>query len=332
MALTRAQATTFEWLPVTTRASGETLSIGLHTLEGAGDGPTLGLFSTSHGDEAYAVLVIRELVRRLDPARLRGRLLAIPIGNPVAFESFTRTTGQGMNTDKTNMNRVFPGTESGWLTEQMASVVTSRFVSRLDYLLDFHCGGSESAIDYVLTHAGDGEVEQRSRELSLVFGTDLLFEHAAAVHHDTLTDHAIGRGIPSVIVESGGSPLAADPTYLEKYVQGVLNVMIEVGMLEGEPILPDRQYLMRRRVLVRPVNGGLFVPEVGFERLGKTVRGGTVLARVVSAHTFEELDVFTAPYDETVLIMMRGLLSRVNPGDYAYILGDLASAEVIENR
>ncbi len=322
---------TFEWLPVTARSSGETLSIGLHALEGAAAGPTLGLFSTSHGDEAYAVLVIREVLRRLDPAKLKGRVLAIPIGNPVAFESFTRTTGQGMNTDKNNMNRVFPGAAEGWLTEQMAHVVSTRFVSQLDYLLDFHCGGSETAIDYVLTHAGGGDVGERSRELSRAFGTDILFEHAAAVHHDTLTDYAIGRGIPSVIVESGGSPMAKDPSYLEKYVQGVLNVMIEVGMLEGEMVLPEQQYLMRRRVLVRPANGGLFIPEVGFERLGKSVKGGTVLARVISAHSFEEYDVFTAPYEDTIMIMMRGELSRVNPGDYAYILGDLSSSEVIRN-
>jgi predicted deacylase len=321
----------FEWLPVSARASGETLSIGMHSVEGTSSGPTLGLFSTSHGDEAYATLIIREVLRRVDPSRLRGRVLAIPIGNPVAFESFTRTTGQGMNTDKNNMNRVFPGTPEGWLTEQMAHVVSTRFVSQLDYLLDFHCGGSETAIDYVLTHAGGGAVGERSRELSRAYGTEILFEHAAAVHGGTLTDHAMSRGVPSVIVESGGSPIASDAAYLEKYVQGVINVMIEVGMLDGEKVLPRQQSLMRRRVLVRPFNGGLFVPEVGFERLGLSVKGGTVLGRVISAHTFEEFDVFTAPYEHTVMIMMRGVVSRVNPGDYAYILGDLSSAEVFEN-
>jgi len=321
----------FEWLPVTIRSSGEGLSIGLHTIEGASKGPTLGLFSTSHGDEAYAVIVIREVLRRLDPVTLKGTVLAMPLGNPVAFESFTRTTGQGMNTDMNNMNRVFPGDAGGWLTQQMAHTISQGFTSKLDFLLDFHCGGIDSGIDYVLTHAGGGEVQERSRQLSRIYGTGILFEHAQAVHHGTLTDHAIAEGVPSVVVEVGGSAMANDPSYLEKCVQGVFNVMFELGMLEGSPVLPERQYLMRRRVLVRPANGGMFIPEVGFDRLGKTVKGGTVLARVINAQTFEELDVFTAPYEETVMIMMRGLLSRVNPGDYAYILGDFASSEVIVN-
>lgn len=321
----------FEWLPVTTRSSGEQLSIALHTLEGAQEGPTLGLFSTSHGDEAYAVIVIREVLRRIDPTRLKGRILAMPLGNPVAFESFTRTTGQGMNTDMNNMNRVFPGDPGGWLTQQMAHTISEGFISKLDYLLDFHCGGIDSGIDYVLTHAGGSEVHETSRHLSRVYGTEILFEHAQAVHHGTLTDHAIAEGIPSAIVEVGGSAMAGDPSYLEKCVQGVFNVLIDRGMWEGEVVLPEKQYLMRRRVLVRPAHGGMFIPEVGFDRLGKSVPGGTVLARVINAQTFEELDNFTAPYDETIMIMMRGLLSRVNPGDYAYILGDFASAEVIEN-
>ncbi|MBW7915517.1 MAG: succinylglutamate desuccinylase/aspartoacylase family protein [Trueperaceae bacterium] len=323
--------TKLEWLPVTTRSSGEKLSIALHTLEGAAAGPTLGLFSTSHGDEAYAVLVIREVLKRVDPARLKGRILAMPLGNPVAFESFTRTTGQGMNTDMNNLNRVFPGDPGGWLTQQMAHTISTGFVAKADYVLDFHCGGVESGIDYVLTHAGGGETHARSRHLSRVYGTEILFEHAKPVHSGTLTDLAIEQGKPSVVVEVGGSVLANDPDYLEKCVQGVFNVMIELGMWEGEKVLPRKQYLMRRRVLVRPTNGGMFQPEVFMDKLGKAVKGGTVLARVFNAQTFEELDVFTAPYEDTIMIMMRGLLSRVNPGDYAYILGDLSSAEVIVN-
>ncbi|HRN29159.1 MAG TPA: succinylglutamate desuccinylase/aspartoacylase family protein [Terrimesophilobacter sp.] len=322
---------TFEWLPVTTRSSGEKLSIALHTLEGTTAGPTLGLFSTSHGDEAYAVLVIREVLKRVDPTKLKGKILAMPLGNPIAFESFTRTTGQGMNTDMNNMNRVFPGDAGGWLTQQMAHTISSRFVANIDYLLDFHCGGVESGIDYVLTHAGGNDTHEQSRHLSRVYGTEILFEHAKAVHSGTLTDLAIERGKPSVVVEVGGSVSANDPTYLEKCVQGVFNVMIELGMWQGQKVLPKKQYLMRRRVLVRPTNGGMFQPEVHMDRLGKAVKGGTVLARVFNAQTFEELDVFTAPYDETIMIMMRGLLSRVNPGDYAYILGDFSSAEVIVN-
>ena len=34
-----------------------------------------------------------------------------------------------------------------------------------------------------------------------------------------------------------------------------------------------------------------------------------------------------APCEETVFLMLRGLMTKVHPGDYAYILGDLTTAE-----
>lgn len=332
MTTTATSPAKVSWHTVTLRASGEPLRIAMHHIEGrAGKGPTLGLFSTSHGDEAYALLIIREVLRRIHPDRLKGSVLAVPVGNPVAFESFTRTTGQGMNTDKNNLNRVFPGTPDGWLTEQMAHVISREFVSRIDSLIDFHCGGLETAIDYILVEERDGEVGQRSVELAYTYGTDLLFFTPTAAHSGTLTQYAHSQGIPSVTAELGGCAYDR-PGYLERCVRGTLNVMARLGMIDAEVETPERQMVMRRRTLLRPKNGGLFIPEAGFEKLGKSVPGGTVLARVVSAQTFEELEVLSAPFDSTVLIMMRGVLSRVSPGDYAYILGDGSSAEIRQTK
>ena len=67
------------------------------------------------------------------------------------------------------------------------------------------------------------------------------------------------------------------------------------------------------------------------DMLGQAVPKNAMLGRVISPHSFEELEVLKAPYEETVLIMLRGVLSRVNPGDYGYILGDRGTADVISN-
>jgi predicted deacylase len=319
------------WAPVTTRASGETLSLAIHTLEGDSPGPTLGLFSTSHGDEAFTVQVIREVLERIDPAALRGSIRAMPVGNPVAFESYTRSTGQGMNTDKTNLNRVFPGTPSGWLTEQMAHVISTEFLPGLDSLIDFHCGNSETAIDYILVEKDESEAGRASLELSKLCGTDLLYTAPTPEQYGTLSQYAKSLGIPTVIAQMGGN--MPDPTaYIERCFVGVRNVLIHMGMLDADIVLPARQTMLSgARTLLAPHHGGLFVPEVGFDQLGKTLPRGTVLGRVYSAHTLEVLEVLEAVYDQTVLIMLRGVTSRVNPGDYAYILGNGATGEAIVN-
>ncbi len=319
------------WAPVTTRASGETLRLAIHTLRGAADGPTLGLFSTSHGDEAFTVQVIRAVLERIDPARLRGTIRALPVGNPVAFESFTRSTGQGMNTDKTNLNRVFPGNPRGWLTEQIAHVISTSFVEGLDALIDFHCGNTETAIDYILLEHDDSPVGRASAELSRLCGTDLLYTAPTPEQGGTLSQYAKSKGIPAVIAQLGGN--VPDPkAYIERCFVGVRNVLVHLGMLEGEIVLPPKQTMLSGpRTLLAPHHGGLFLPEVGFDMLGKTVPKGTVLGRVISPHTFDELEVLRAVYDETILIMLRGVMSRVNPGDYAYILCNGAVAETLRN-
>ena len=56
------------------------------------------------------------------------------------------------------------------------------------------------------------------------------------------------------------------------------------------------------------------------------VAGGTLLGRVVSPYTFETLEEIRAPYDRGVMILLRGAMMRVQPGDYGYMVANLATA------
>src|SRR5438445_8836170 len=150
--------TTFEKIPVTTLASGFELFIPLHRLVGRTSGPTLGLSAVVHGDEPLTNEVIRQVLTTIDPAGLRGTILAVPIANPLAFESLTRHTP----IDMLDMNRNFPGSPAGWLSEQTAHVLATRFVSQLDVHLDLHTGGLFPTVDYVY-------IFDKSRELWLAF-------------------------------------------------------------------------------------------------------------------------------------------------------------------
>lgn len=62
------------------------------------------------------------------------------------------------------------------------------------------------------------------------------------------------------------------------------------------------------------------------ERLGEQIPGGTVLGRVVSPYTFEELEVIRAPFESTLLVLTRPAYSNVAPGDYGFMVADAASA------
>src|SRR6185436_9478212 len=137
--------TTYEQLPVTMLASGRELFLPLHRLAGTAPGPVLGLSAVVHGDEPLTNEVIRRVLEQIDPAELRGTILAVPVANPLAFEALTRHT----SIDQLDLNRNFPGNPSGWLSEQIAHVLATRFVSQLDVQVDLHTGGVFPTVDYV---------------------------------------------------------------------------------------------------------------------------------------------------------------------------------------
>jgi predicted deacylase len=303
---------------VAQRASGEELGVTVHVARGAADGPTLGLVATIHGDAAFGALAIKQVLDSLDLAALRGRVVAVPIANPVAFESFTRTTGQGMNTDMNNMNRVFPGDPNGWMTQRLAAVVAEYVVPEADAFIDFHCG-ADSVIDYTLVSGDRTESEIRNLEYARRFGTPYMFIHDKDPHANTLDGYVKSLGKLSIVAEQGGTSIT--PEFTARTAERTRNVMKALGMLDGDPVLPASQLVMRRRVLVRVDTGGMIVPEVGPEAAGE-VPEGTVLSRVIDPHTLEVAQVFTAPYRRSVLLDVRTGVTRVNPGDYGYIIAD----------
>ncbi|SEE88955.1 succinylglutamate desuccinylase/aspartoacylase family protein [Jiangella alba] len=312
-------------LPVARRASGEDLRIAVHVARGAaGDGPVLGLVGAVHGDAIFGSHIIRLAMERLDLAGLAGTVVAVPVANPVAFESGTRTTGQGWNTDMNNLNRVFPGAADGWVTQQLAAALSENVLGRLDALIDYHCGANTS-INYTLV-SGDSTPEQkRAFDFNRLMGCDFIYVHDVNPYSGTITGYAAEQGVLCVVAEQGGNVLPDG--FDELALTRIDNYLKALGMIDGEPVLPERQLVMRGgRTLQRVVHGGLFYPAVGIEALSATVPGGTVLGRVVDPHSFEVLQTITAPYERSALFQMRPSFGQVNPGDYAYIIGDATQA------
>ncbi len=307
---------TYEQIPVTTLASGRELFLPLHRLEGRAAGPTLGLSAVVHGDEPLTNEIVRRVLEAVDPAELRGTILAVPVANPLAFEALTRHTP----IDQLDMNRNFPGSPNGWLSEQIAHVLATRFVAQLDVHVDLHTGGVFPTVDYVY-------IFDRSRELSVAFGSTYLFEPPQP-YQGTFAVPAAQKGIPFFTAEVGGGSFL-DAHYIEHGVRGVMNVLRQLKMIDGDIIRPATQTIVTEMAVIRPRVGGVLYPEIGLDMLGKEVAGGTLLGRVVSPYSFETLEELRAPYDRGVMILLRGGMMRVHPGDYGYMVANLATARPV---
>jgi predicted deacylase len=298
----------FMWLPVTTMASGMELRLPVHIVTGAKPGPTVGYTAGIHGDEYLPLESMRQLIEGLDPAQLAGTIIAVPVVNPLAVEAQTRHTP----TDMQNLNRVFPGDPDGWVTEQIAAKVIEWLLPKIEVLIDLHAGGAQPIVDYVYI--------LNDEALSRAFGFNALYRPSQD-YPGTLAGIAVERDIRSVVVEMGGGMIANDE-YLERGTRGLFNVLKHLGMIEGSPIVPDAQTVVTRMAVIRPHVGGLLHPGVKLADVGGTVPQGTVLGTVISPYTFEVLEEIRAPFAQNYMILLRPTITKVHPGDYAYMVAE----------
>jgi uncharacterized protein len=301
----------FRTVPVTTLANGHEVTLPVHTLTGAVGGPRLGVVSGIHGDEPLAVETVRRFLTELAREDLIGSVLAVPVANPYAHMALTRSTPL----DGENLNRIFPGNAGGTLTAQIAAKLVELFAGKVDYVIDFHSGGLTACVDYAYLSQDEG--------MSRAYGADLLYRGPGYV--GTFTSIMQEAGVPALVSEFGGAS-ARIGHYLDKGVRGALNVARYLGFLKGEVIETPGQRIITDLRVLSPQTGGIMLSDFEPERLGEPIPGGTVLGRVVSPYSFEELEVIRAPFESTLLVLTRPAYSNVAPGDYGFMVADAATA------
>jgi predicted deacylase len=290
--------------------------IPLIVVNGAEEGPVLWLDSTMHGPEIVGAEVIRRLTREvLDPARLRGVVIAAPILNPLAFLAHAYHTPQ----DNYNLNRVFPGNPRGLLSQRLAHLIMTEGIARADYVINMHCNPLP-ALMFNLVHAAGDETSRRAQDMADAFGITTINMVVGYEPHrtGTIADSAMAAGKPTIVVE-----LIAwrrlDEDGVRAGLRGTLNVMRRIGMLDGaeEPqtgvqVLPGR--LTRTEVTVD--KGGL----ISFTKeLGDPIRQGEVIALLRDPYG-DVVEEVRSPVDGWILAYPSMHNQAAATGDFAAFL------------
>ena len=308
--------TKIDWINIATMATGLDLKVAAHVLEGARPGPTIALTAGIHGDELLPIEIIRRVLDRIDPSKLSGRIVAIPLANPLAFETFTRHTP----TDQHNLNRMFPGDSDTWMTELLAKALVDYLVPNVDTLIDLHSGGAIPTVDYVYV------LNDIALSRSFLFPT--LYKGSS--YPGSLGTYFIQQTDKPVVVAEIGGGNQNDDSYLQRGVAGVENALRQLGSLDGDPKPAPAQRLLTKMQIRRPRHGGILHPQVTVDQLGSVVEKGAPLGHTRNPQTLEIVEEFEAPFDRTHLVLARGVISKVHPGDYAYMLGDVGTAEELD--
>lgn len=251
-----------------TTMSNHPLSIDADIMHGKKPGPCLLITACLHGDEINGTEIIRRLLSSTVLKRLRGTLLTLPIVNFPAFTSRTRYLP-----DRRDLNRLFPGSESGSQGARLANALSKKFLPLCDAVIDLHTGAvNRPNLPQIRIAAGD----EASLDLGKAFAAPVTM--LSPLRPGTFREAAFKLGKPFVLFE-GGEASRLDSASIRFGVQGITAAMRHLGMLPKSKFHPDRYagVLSKSSHWERAPSGGLFIPLVA---LGKAVATGDILGLV----------------------------------------------------
>jgi uncharacterized protein len=281
-----------------------------------GEGPRVLLMAGVHGDEYEGELSLARLIRKLDPARMKGLVTIVPMANAPAVMAARRCSPL----DGGNLNRAFPGDPLGTPTSRLAHFLEKELMPRHEVLLDIHSGGtSMEHLPVALTERNqDAALERRAVDLLAALGFAHGFVADNGVGSPTSMGAARRAGIIGLSGEFGGGGTATVDS-MAITMRAIDNLLVALGTIEA-PLLGDGTKPaapMRLMALGRHSQGlyatrrGWFEPAV---RLGETVEPGALAGWY---HDLERLDVAEEPRHlaEGGIVISRRLHSHCEAGD-----------------
>ncbi len=282
--------------------------VPVFVVRGREPGPTLAVSAGVHAAEYPPIEAATRLARGLDPARLLGTAIVIPLVNTPGF--FTRSIYVNP-IDGRNLNRAFPGSPEGSASERVAYFLLEQVIVGCDAYVDLHCGDMiEALVPFAAYHlTGREEVDRVSRGLSEAFGIEYVIAGRGVDLPGTGYANAALRGVPALLAEVGQQGVYEQES-VERLVQGVRGVMARLGMLPGvRPSGPGpRREFSRFSWLYADVSG-TYHPLVA---VGEEVAEGQPVGEIRDLFG-ERLCELRAPATGPVLFLVTSL--AINRGD-----------------
>jgi predicted deacylase len=248
-------------LPITQLYTQTKLHMPVHVIHGRKPGPCLFISAAIHGDELNGVEIIRRVMRMKSLSSLRGSLISIPIVNVLGFLSQSRYLADGRD-----LNRFFPGSESGSFANTLASLFMKEIVGKATHGIDLHTGSRHrSNFPQIRISEDDTQAE----ELANAFAAPIIMP--CSNRDGSLRSAVQARNIPILLYEAGEA-LRFDEPSIRIGVRGIMNVIRHLGMLKPslKHTKPAQHSLQcSNSHWLRSPAGGIFRTKI---RLGASVR------------------------------------------------------------
>ncbi|RJS90488.1 hypothetical protein CW700_00165 [Candidatus Bathyarchaeota archaeon] len=255
------------------------IDIPVLVMNGVKEGPTLLLMSTQHGIEIQGIEVIRRVMREeVRPEGLRGAIIGIPVGNPLAFMHHQYLSW----IDNLDVGRVRADNPRGNTTERLAHALWTEAWSKADLIVNLHCNTRPDSLIYQWINVGNPKTREKLEKMAEAFGVTTIVSDTPVAEDapPTLGNLAARKGIPVLLAELIDGRWISEPS-TSAGVRGVLNIMKVFDMIDGEPE-PQRGFpivpgVNRFYGIIRANRGGLIR---FFKKPGEFIKQGEVLAEI----------------------------------------------------
>jgi hypothetical protein len=208
---------------LTDNALGVPWRVPIVLVSGKKPGPVLGITAALHGNELNGISTIFKLIEDIDPEKLAGSLVLVPISNVPGY-----LARQRYFSDAVDLNRIMPGKPEGVTSNLYAHQFTTKIIRQFDYLLDLHTA-SHGRVNSLYIRA-DLESEE-TRTLAYLQNPQIIVKKYD--EGGTLRGWANEAGIPAITIEIG-NPSAFQHGLIDETLEGILNTMRHYQMIDGE--------------------------------------------------------------------------------------------------
>lgn len=210
-------------------------------MNGVEDGPILLLMSTQHGTEIQGIEVIQKVMREiLSPRKLKGAVIGIPVGNPLAFFHYQYRSW----VDEQDVGSVRADLPNGGATEKLAYALWTEAWSKADLIVNIHCNTRPEALIFQMINVGNPKTKDKLMKMSEAFGVTTMVSDRPLSEDapPTLANLATRKGIPTMMVELIDGRWISEPS-TSAGVRGVLNIMKAFNMIDGD-LKPQTGFLI----------------------------------------------------------------------------------------
>jgi predicted deacylase len=294
-----------------------------HQIDAPEEGPKLLITGGVHGDEFEPMAASRRLINLLQSGEvklLRGGLTIVPVVNEAAFLDGARAAEDGLD-----LARICPGDEDGTTTERTGAAL-SKLIAEAEYYIDLHTGGTIMAVVPMAGYGlhSDPQILEQQRRMAQAFNLPFIWGTWPG-HDGRSLSVARDAGVPAIYTEYGGAAVCVADA-VEAYVDGCLNVMGMLGMIERtQPpsrvehvVEDDRPDSGHMQVCYPSPMTGFFEPAVG---LGDAIKKGDLFGTVADVLGN---DVRTVPAEQSGIVLTLRTFTRVLEGDSLGVIVETA--------